>query len=59
VQLTPYYKPFGDDNFIPYIIASGALSGQETKIYNASPEPAGTNQGGGLLYIYYELYQIN
>jgi hypothetical protein len=59
VQLTPYYKPFGYDNFIPYIIASGALSGQETKIYNASPQPAGTNQGEGLLYIYYELYQIN
>ena len=58
VQLTPYYSPAVDDSFIPYIIATGALLGQETAIFNASPAIAGANQGEGAFYVYYELYQF-
>lgn len=58
VQLTPYYSPAVDDSFIPYILATGALLGQETAIFNASPAIAGADQGEGLFYVYYELYQF-
>jgi len=58
IQLTPYYSPALDDSFIPYIIATGALLGQETAIFNASPAIAGANQGEGAFYVYYELYQF-
>ena len=58
VQLTPYYSPAVDDSFIPYIIATGALLGQETAIFNASPVIAGADQGEGAFYVYYELYQF-
>jgi hypothetical protein len=58
IQLTPYYSPALDDSFIPYIIATGALLGQETAIFNASPAIAGADQGEGAFYVYYELYQF-
>jgi hypothetical protein len=58
VQLTPYYKPAVDDTFIPYVLATGAILGQEIAIFNANPALAGANQGTGFLYVYYELYQF-
>jgi hypothetical protein len=58
VQLTPYYRPAIDDTFIPYLLATGAILGQETAIFNANPAVAGGNQGEGLFYVYYELYQF-
>jgi len=58
VQLTPYYRPAIDDTFIPYLIATGAITGQEVAIFNVNPSVAGANQGDGLFYIYYELYQF-
>jgi hypothetical protein len=58
VQLTPYYRPVPNDNFIPYILATGAILGQESAIFNANPAVAGADQGEGLLYVYYELYQF-
>jgi hypothetical protein len=57
VQLTPYYRPSLGDGFIPYILATGALLGQESAIFNAGPF-VGITQGEGLFYVYYELYQF-
>jgi hypothetical protein len=58
LQLTPYYRPALDDTFVPYIIATGAITGQEVAIFNISPDAAGADQGEGLFYVYYELYQF-
>lgn len=58
VQLTPYYRPTTNDNFIPYLLTTGAIVGQESAIFNASPAIILANQGEGLFYIYYELYQF-
>lgn len=58
VQLTAYYNPAISDSFVPYILATGALVGQETAIFNANPSLAGANQGQGSFYIYYELFQF-
>lgn len=58
LQLTPYYRPAVDDTFIPYILATGAITGQEVAIFNLNPAPAGGNQGAGSFYVYYELYQF-
>lgn len=58
VQLTPYYRPSIGDDFIPYVLATGAILGQESAIFNASPAVPGVNQGQGLFYVYYELYQF-
>jgi hypothetical protein len=58
LQLSVYYKPTIDDNFIPYLLATGAILGQEVAIFNANPAVAGANQGTGFLYVYYELYQF-
>lgn len=58
VQLTPYYRPAIDDTLIPYVLATGAILGQEVAIFNASPASEGANQGQGLFYVYYELYQF-
>ena len=60
VQLTPYYKPQGDDNAIPYVIANGfvAPNGLGVLVYNASATAAGVNQWEGALYLYYEIYTI-
>jgi hypothetical protein len=58
VQLTPYYKPAATgDGFIPYLLATGAILGQEIAIFNAG-NLVGVNQGTGFLYVYYELYQF-
>jgi hypothetical protein len=58
VQLTPYYRPAIGDTFIPYLLTTGAILGQESAIFNANPALAGANQGEGLFYVYYELYQF-
>jgi hypothetical protein len=58
LQLTLYYRPTIDDNFIPYIIATGAILGQESAIFNANPAALDTNAGEGLFYVYYEMYQF-
>lgn len=59
IQTSLYYSPAIDDNFIPYLISTGAtISGIDLALYNASPLPAGTNQGEGKLYIYFELYNF-
>jgi hypothetical protein len=57
VQLTPYYRPVIGDGFIPYLLATGAILGQEVAIFNAG-SAVGINQGEGLFYVYYELYQF-
>jgi hypothetical protein len=58
VQLTPYYRPVPFDTFIPYILATGAILGQEVAIFDANPAVAGVNRGEGVFYVYYELYQF-
>lgn len=57
VQITPYYRPAFDDNFVPYIVPSGFVppNGLGLTIYNASGVTAGANQQEGPFYIYYEL----
>lgn len=57
-QITPYYKQLGDDNFIPYVIATGFYSpnGLGLNIYNANPALIGADQCKGAFYLYYELY---
>ena len=62
IQYSVYYSPGDDDNAIPYVLASGALTtGLELSIFNASPVAPipGGEQWGGALYLYYELYTIN
>lgn len=58
LQLTPYYRPAIDDTFIPYLLTTGVIAGQEVAIFNASPAIPGAEQGDGLFYVYYELYQF-
>jgi len=58
LQITPYYKRTGDDNFIPYILPTGYVGGSDLSIYNLSPAPAGPDQQTGLFYIYYETYNF-
>jgi hypothetical protein len=55
LQLTPYYSPAGDDNFIPYVLSTGYSDGLNIKIYNASPSAFGTDQCTGSFYLYYEI----
>lgn len=60
VQITPYYKRSVDDNALPYVVPNGfIINGLGVEVYNASPQPAGTKQWEGALYIYYEIYTIN
>lgn len=54
VQLTPYYGAAAGDEFIPYMLVSGAVDGLNIKIYNANPV-VGVNQGEGSFYFYYEI----
>lgn len=54
VQLTPYYGAAAGDEFVPYVLVTGAVDGLNLKIYNASPL-LGTNQGTGSFYLYYEI----
>ena len=55
LQVTAYYNANGDDNFVPYVLPSGYSDGLNIKIYNASPAPAGVDQGTGAFYLYYEI----
>lgn len=55
LQLTAYYNANGDDEFVPYVLPSGYLNGLNVKVYNASPLPAGVDQGTGAFYLYYEI----
>jgi hypothetical protein len=55
VQLTPYYGAAADDEFVPYVLVTGAVDGLNLKVYNASPILAGANQGTGSFYLYYEI----
>ena len=54
VQLTPYYGAAASDEFVPYLLVSGATDGLNIKIYNASPL-LGVDQGTGSFYFYYEI----
>jgi hypothetical protein len=54
VQLTPYYGAAAGDEFVPYLLVSGATDGLNIKIYNASPL-LGVDQGTGSFYFYYEI----
>lgn len=58
LQITPYYKRLGDDNFIPYVLPTGYVGGSDLSIYNLSPALPGTAQQTGLFYIYYEMYNF-
>jgi hypothetical protein len=58
LQLTPYYRPTGDDTFIPYLLPSGYAGGSDISIYNLSPAPAGADQQTGLFYLYYETFNF-
>jgi len=58
LQITPYYSPAVDDNFIPYVLATGFTNGLNISIWNANPAIAGANQGEGAFYLYYEIKSI-
>ena len=58
IQFSVYYKPNPADNFIPYVLSNGAVSGANFEIFNASPAVAGLSQFTGRLYLYYELYNF-
>jgi len=58
LQITPYYSPVVNDNFIPYVLATGAVNGLNLTVWNANPAAAGVNQGEGAFYIYYEIKYI-
>lgn len=58
LQLTPYYKKTGDDNFIPYVLPTGYVGGSDISIYNLSSAAAGTQQQTGLFYLYYETFNF-
>jgi hypothetical protein len=55
LQLTAYYSPGVDDEFVPYVLASGFTDGLNIRIFNASSRPAGAGQGSGAFYLYYEI----
>jgi hypothetical protein len=59
VQYSVYYKQTTSDNVLPYLISTGVVDGLEFKLYNANPALAGSNNWGGDLYVYYELYTLN
>lgn len=58
LQITPYYSPAVNDNFIPYVLTTGFLDGLNLTVWNANPAAAGANQGEGAFYIYYEIKYI-
>jgi hypothetical protein len=58
MQYSVYYRPLGDDSFIPYVLSTGVTSGTNFEIFNASPALAGTAQFTGRFYLYYELYNF-
>ena len=51
-------SPTIGDTFIPYVLATGVISGANYAIFNANPAVAGANQFEGKLYLYYELYNF-
>jgi len=57
IQITPYYAPTTvDDDFIPYVLVTGATNGLNITIWNANPTtPGGVNNGKGAFYLYYEI----
>jgi hypothetical protein len=57
-QFSVYYNPAIDDTFIPYVMATGFISGANYAIFNANGAVAGANQFTGKLYLYYELYNF-
>lgn len=57
-QFSVYYNPVPGDTFIPYVLATGFISGANYAIFNANPAVAGANQFEGKLYLYYELYNF-
>jgi hypothetical protein len=59
IQYSIYYSPAIDDNAIPYVLATGAITtGLELSVFNANPAIAGANNWDGAFYLYYELYTI-
>jgi len=58
LQITPYYSPAVNDNFIPYVLTTGFLDGLNLTVWNANPAAALANNGGGAFYIYYEIKYI-
>lgn len=58
LQITPYYSPAVNDNFIPYVLTTGFVDGLNLAVYNANPAAAGVNQCEGAFYIYYEIKYI-
>jgi hypothetical protein len=59
VQYSVYYSQVANDNAIPYLISTGAVSGLQFTLYNANPALDLVNQWQGALYVYYELYTKN
>jgi len=61
IQITPYYSvaPAGSDNFIPYVLVTGATNGLNITIWNANPDTAGVNNGQGAFYLYYEIKTLS
>lgn len=58
MQFSTYYNPAMGDNFIPYVLSTGATIGSTFNIFNADPAPAGLGQFTGKMYLYYELYNF-
>jgi hypothetical protein len=55
IQITPYYAPNVSDNFIPYVLVTGATDGLNITIWNANPATPAANNGEGAFYLYYEI----
>jgi hypothetical protein len=58
IQFSVYYRPNPADNFIPYVVSNGAISGANFEIFNATPTLAGLSQFTGRFYLHYELYNF-
>jgi hypothetical protein len=55
LQVTPYYDAVANDNFIPYVLATGLTDGLNLTVWNANPAAALVDNGKGSFYIYYEI----
>lgn len=58
IQFSTYYNPAMGDDFIPYVLSTGATIGSTFNIFNANPAVAGLGQFTGKMYLYYELYNF-
>jgi hypothetical protein len=58
IQFSTYYNPTMGDDFIPYVLSTGATIGSNFNIFNANPAVAGLGQFKGKMYLYYELYNF-